>query len=97
MQEVVFVKVSNAGSDFTRHPLQLQRVSVSKLPVLLSQITPKIPLETQIHTPLRTRLSATILTEHIIAAVINNACKYRLRYTEITTWGQQILLASPPS
>lgn len=46
VQEVVFVKVSDASSDFTGHPLQLQRVSVSKLPVLLSQITPQIPLET---------------------------------------------------
>lgn len=45
VQEVVFVKVSDAGSNFTGHPLQLQQLSVSEHPILLRQITPQIPLQ----------------------------------------------------
>lgn len=54
VQEVVFVKVSDTGSDFTGHPLQLQQLSISEHPILLRQIAPQIPLQT--HTQPNTQL-----------------------------------------
>ncbi|TNN69295.1 hypothetical protein EYF80_020446 [Liparis tanakae] len=45
VQEVVFVQVSDPGSDLTGHPLQLQQLSISEQPVLLRQIAPQIPLQ----------------------------------------------------
>ena len=50
VQEVVFVKVSDTGSDFTGHPLQLQQLSVSEHPILLRQIAPQISLQTHTQT-----------------------------------------------
>lgn len=47
VQEVVFVKVRDASSNFTGHPLQLQQVSVSERPVLLRQKDTQIPLQRQ--------------------------------------------------
>lgn len=57
VQEVVFVKVSDTSCNFTRHPLQLQQLSISEHPILLRQIAPQIPL--QIHTHTHTWISSS--------------------------------------
>lgn len=46
VQEVVFVEVSDTGSDFAGHPLQLQQLSVPEHPILLRQVAAQIPLQT---------------------------------------------------
>lgn len=45
VQEVVFVEVGDASSDFTGHLLQLQQLSISEHPILLRQVAPEVPLK----------------------------------------------------
>lgn len=50
VQEVVFVEVSDTGSDLAGHALQLQQLSSPEPPVLLRQVSAQIPLQTQAKT-----------------------------------------------
>lgn len=92
VQEVVFVKVSDTSSDFTSHPLQLQQLSVSEHPILLRQMGPQVPLQTNTQSSLAPK-QINIRRLHGWMTR-NNTFKRKRQCTGTTTQGQHNPLLS---